>query len=587
MMPPSLRLKHSPEKSSSALPPSLKLKEQEKKGISNEKEESFIQKVASHPISQAELGAAKFLTWPLDVLKIMVAGEGYSDIDEIENAFEKAGKPFDRNEYIKSVQEFSNYIPTQQFIEDKIKESTGIDLAPKDAASRIIRQGSEILSTGPKGLLEAGASQIAKRGAGALAGAATTEGLKQVGTPDELANLAGYVLGGSAAGKSSPKQLNPEAKELTNIAEKHGLKQLEGINRSSVPKNPIVSAEKQAKITNELNQSSKDAIGKVIEGKLPIKTLRDSGVDLKDAYTKAYSQADTTAKSISGKNIDLKDPLSWISKRKQEIKSSAPSISSTDETLLKELSKHEKAFKNANNVSPEQALIQYKKFNEEVSGLYRKAQFSGSENAVRGLYEEMKSEWIKTIEKTSPELASELKFANKIFSQTANLNMVEGILEKSFAKGYDPSKLAKTLGGQKNKAFLERSLGKDAVKDLTDIAKYGEKANEKVLSQLKQPKTAMELITKMTPLKFGILALKSGLNYSTYGIPLAWDIGKSAINRAQGALITRAPTRKSYIDYLKKAANPQSPAFKLASKELSKAIDQEFGSEEDLIETGL
>ncbi len=549
-------------------------------------EPSFGQKVASHPITQIALGAAKFFTWPLDALKLAMQGEGLSDIDEIEEAFAKEGKPFDRNEYIRSVRELTDSIPTQQFIEDKVKQSTGIDLAPQDSSSRMLRQGAEILSTGPKGLIESGIKQIAKRGAGAALGAATTEGLKQSGAPEVLSDVTGYLLGGAAAGKSAAKKLSPEAKELTQIAEKHGLKQLEGIQREVSPKHPIISVEKQSKITNELHQSSKDAIEKVIEGKLPIKTLRDSGIDLKDAYTKAYSQADSTAKSLSGKNIDLQDPLGWISKKRQQIKSSAPSLSATDETLLKELSKHEKSFKTAKNVTPEQALNQYRKFNEEVSGIYRKPQFTGSENAVRGLYEDMKSEWIKSIRKTSPALADELTFANKIFSQTANLNMVEKILDKSFAKGYDPSRLNKTLGSEKSKAFLERALGKDAVKDMADIAKYGEKANEKVLSKLKQPKTALDIVTQMTPLKFGLLALKGGINFKTYGIPLAWDIGKSAINRAQGELITREPLRKSYIDYLKKAANPESPAFKKASQEFSKKIDEEFGSEEELIEAG-
>lgn len=591
MMPSTLRLKPKKEdkqeiglsqnnQMEKSFPSSLRKKNKEDL---QEQETSFGQKIASHPLTQVALGAAKFFTWPLDALKLAMQGEGLSDIDEIEEAFAREGKPFDRNEYVKSVQELTNSIPTQQFIEDLVKEKTGIDLAPQGVAGRILRQGGEILSTGPKGLLKAGASQIAKRSAGALGGAGVSEGLKQLGAPEILSDIAGYAIGGSAAGKSKPKQISPEAEQLTKVAEKHGLRQFEGMQREVPPKNPIVSAEKQAKITGELNETSKKAIENVIENKLPIKKLRDSGVDLKVAYTKAFDQADMTAKNLLVQKMDLTDPLYWIANKKQQIKSSAPSLSSTDKILLKELNRHQKAFRKSQTITPEQALDQYKNFNEEVSGLYRKPEFTGSENAIRGIYEDLKSQWIKMIEKSSPELSYELRFANKIFSETSNLNMVEGILEKSFKNGYDPKKLSTTLGGMKNKAFLQRALGKDAVKDMIDIAHYGEKANEKVLSKLKTPKTAIEFVKEMTPLKFGLLALKRGIDFKTFGVPLAWDIGKGAINRAQGALFIREATRKTYIDYLKKAANIESPAFKKASQELSKKIEEEFGGEKELM----
>ena len=68
-----------------------------------EEEPSFWQSVASHPVTQAVLGAAKRYTFPLDVLKFFMLGEGLSGLDEIEENFQKMNIPFDREEYINNV----------------------------------------------------------------------------------------------------------------------------------------------------------------------------------------------------------------------------------------------------------------------------------------------------------------------------------------------------------------------------------------------------------------------------------------------------------------------------------------------------
>src|SRR4029077_10938571 len=99
------------------------------------------------------------------------------------------------------------------------------------------------------------------------------------------------VLGGTAGGKRQTAKLTSEAEALTKTAEKHGLRQFEGMQREIPPKNAVVTASKQAELTKELSETSRNAIDKVIEGKLPIKKLRDSGVNLENAYKIAYDQA--------------------------------------------------------------------------------------------------------------------------------------------------------------------------------------------------------------------------------------------------------------------------------------------------------
>ena len=77
---------------------------------------------------QSAAGLGQAFTWPLDVLKLAMVGEGLTDLDELETAFEKAGKPFDRNKYVKTVMEQGEFIPTQALLERKIDETFGTNI---------------------------------------------------------------------------------------------------------------------------------------------------------------------------------------------------------------------------------------------------------------------------------------------------------------------------------------------------------------------------------------------------------------------------------------------------------------------------
>lgn len=135
-----------------------------------------------------------------------------------------------------------------------------------------------------------------------------------------------------------------------------------------------------------------------------------------------------------------------------------------------------------------------------IRGLAQVALVTVDENDLElgGMY--VNSKLIQSIEKVNPQLAQQLSFANRVFSQTSNLDLVEGIMSKAFKDGYNPKKLTTILGGKTNKVMLSRAIGKDAVKDLVDISAYGVKAQEKVLSQLKNPKTVGQFLSEMSPL---------------------------------------------------------------------------------------
>lgn len=182
-----------------------------------EEEPSTIQKIASSAPAQAVLGSLKKLTYPADILKLAMTGEGLSDIDDIEEAYKKAGKKFDRNEYIKKIYEASNAIPTQQLGEDLIKKYSGLDLSPKTLSGKIGRLGGEVLGFQPGRIIGSNIKEGASKVGEAASRATVAEGLKELGVPEILADIPAFAspgLGKKIIPKESQKELVEGARNL-------------------------------------------------------------------------------------------------------------------------------------------------------------------------------------------------------------------------------------------------------------------------------------------------------------------------------------------------------------------------------------
>jgi len=159
-----------------------------------ESEPSTTQKIASSAPAQAALGGLKRATFPADLFKLAMIGEGLSDLDELEDTYRRAGKEFDRDEYIRKVYQAAEVIPTQELGEELVKKYTGLDLKPKDTAGKIGRFGGEIFSLKPGSLLEGGTKEVAKKGAESATRATVAEGLKELGVPGILADTTSLSL---------------------------------------------------------------------------------------------------------------------------------------------------------------------------------------------------------------------------------------------------------------------------------------------------------------------------------------------------------------------------------------------------------
>lgn len=541
------------------LPLSLKSKGKPKE--EKEKSNSFkeqAQAFASSTPTQAALGLSQAVTSPLDLFKMYLQGEALAALDEAEEVAAKYGKPFDREKEQEKIMAGLEYLPTQSLAEQLFEEKTGISTEPKDRTSKVLR-----------GLFE-------------FVGLAKGKPLK---TP-----------------KLEAKKLVPEQQALRETAEEFGLRKFTGVENEKPPAiTPVVSPKRQEKLSKELSETTKKAVNDVISEKIPVKKMKESGVNLQDAYTAAYDATRKTASEMGDKSIDLSNVLDWIETEVKRTKGSSPSLSKQQKIYIDILENEKKNLipyekprqsgkidlitgkkvpQSTKKTTANQAINQYQNYNDNVKGIWRKPEFSGAENTVKNAYAGLNDQIIKSIEKANPQLGKDLTFANRIFHQSAKLDQVEGIISKSFKDGYSAKRLSKTLENKRERAFLQRNLGPDAVQDLERIAKYGEAAESKVFKELKNPQTVKEYLNKMTPAQLALLVGFKGHAGLAYYIP------KAVLSRAQGYLFTRNGTRKDYINFLKQAAQaaPNKAALIMASKKLQKSIEEEFGSENELLD---
>jgi len=231
--------------------------------------------LAKDLVVQPALGAASAYTWPADVLKMGMVGEALSDLDELEEAFKKAGKPFDKSKYIQEVAETSQFVPTQELLEDAFTAKTGISLEPKSPIGKAINQFFRLaaLMRG-KGFGKEALKKGAKAGA---VGVGITEGSKAGGANETVAEIVGDIASGSAdALKKSPKVFSKEVAELEKIASKHGLPFPEYLTKEAAElAGPKISEARKLALQKELGMTSQEAIDQIISGELSVKKLKE------------------------------------------------------------------------------------------------------------------------------------------------------------------------------------------------------------------------------------------------------------------------------------------------------------------------
>lgn len=519
--------------------------------------------------SAAGLGQA--FTWPLDVLKMAMVGEGLTDIDELEEAFQKAGKPFDRNKYVQTVMEQGEFVPTQELLERKINETFGTNIGePKTKTGKFF---NKLFFLG--GILRG--KGIKKAAKGAVAGASTTAALRAAGAPEIVADLGGDVTGGLATLEKSARTLTAEQKRIMDVADKHSLPLMELMFKDTEGSTAKISAKRKAAFEKELGMSVDEAIGKIVEDKIPLKKLRSQGHDLQVLEDEAYDKVTALARA-NPKSLDTTELVNDIDREIARIKALAPSPSDSQKAAIRILEAEKESLAKGGNA--EQLINQTKNYNSNVKGIYKKAEYSGVEDEVKNAYGFLNDRIRNTIEKQAgKEVVDAHRAANTIFGQNAALARTEGLIGKAFENGQFSAKKLSKLLDSKQGAILRRDIGEEGVKELREIAKYGEQA-QKATTQFANSGKHKFKVGDWGPLA-GFLLAK---------VPIAGTAAVAAkplFDYVRGYVLTRPAARKKYANILKNAANGSFSNMSKDFRALEEDIIKDFGSLEDFMKQGI
>jgi hypothetical protein len=536
---------------------------------SGEEEKASWWDVAKDVIIQPALGLGSAFAWPLDVLKLGMVAESLTDVNELQEAYEKAGKTFDKNKYLKTVSEQYEFIPTWDLLEKTVEERAGINLHPKSNTGKNIRRWFNLFGlVKGKGLTKAVAKQAAK---GATAGVVTTSLLKKAGLNETASDIIGDIAaGGTAALKKEPRVFSPEVAELEQIATKHGLPFPEYLTKEpSQLVNPKISEKRMLALQKNIGLNSKEAIDEVISGRLPIQRLKQQGADLEVLKDAAYDKVTALAKNKTNP-IPMNQVIADIDLEISRIKKVAPSPSDADKAAIAILEK-EKDILSKVTPTTEELVEQIKKYNSNVTSIYQRPEFSGREDAVKGAYAFLNNSIRNTVEAESGKtIRQAMRAADALNGEVAKLERVEGLVSKAFLNGeYNPKKLQSLLNSKQG-LIVRRELGDQAINDIRDIAKYGDKA-VKATTQLAKSAVNYTGIREWGPLA-GFLLYRMP---KTAGVLLA---GKAVGNRIRGYLLTNPATRTQYAKIMKNAANGSFKAMSQDFAKLEEEISKNFGS---------
>lgn len=521
---------------------------------------------------QPALGMLGAFTWPLDILKMAIIGEGLTDLDELEEAFRKADKPFDRDEYVKTVMEQGEFVPTQEMLENFIEDKTEFSLKPKTKTGKVLNKLFFIRQLTRK----AGLGKSLKAGATAVG---TTEVAKAAGVPEPVAEFIGDLSGGGFAGvKKKPRVLPQKAVELEKIANKHGLPFWEAMTKDELSTSAKITKTRRAALEKQIQMTSDQAIDKVIKNEMPISKLKANGQNLEVLKDMAYDKASQLA-SKNPKKLDINPVIKDIDAEISRLKSSALSPSDAKRKAIKVLEKEKNILKKT-SPNAQQLIDQTREYNANVKKIYRKAEFSGAEDEIKNAYAFMNESITNTVgSQAGEEVSNAHRAANRFYKQKVNLERTEGLLNQTFKDGYNPKKLNKLLDSKRNGAFLRRDLGEQGVKEIKEIADYGEKAF-KATKQYASSNNYKFNIKEWGPLAgFLMTTVKSKAPFLLAAKPMA--------DYVRGWTLTNPAARTAYRDILKDAASGNFKVMPSHFKKLEGLINEDFGSIEDFFKQGM
>jgi len=528
------------------------------------KKESWVD-FAKDTALQGARGVAQAFTWPLELLKSASKGYAMSQSGEIERDLREMGKPFDPEVYSRAVEQAGEYIPSQSSLESSIQKQTGFEFEPQTKHGEFINKAAQIA-----GMTR---GNVINKILSGIAGSGTTQAFKQAGVNDTLSEILGDVVGGAGSISKHRAKLTPQTEAMLSTSEKHGLPlyKFQTLEKNDLTKSTL-SKNKSSRLKNELGESSKEALYKIVDKNIPLSEKRSLGVNLDELAQESYAHARDLAKAKEVK-FDASKISKNIEHEVERIKGLSGSPSTAKQEAINILEREAKALKNK-SLTPEQLIEQHMDYNSNVKDIYKMQHISDKKEVV-GAYKTLNDEIKKAIkESAGDDVFKAFDEANKIYSQSNHLKKTEKLIEKAFEGGeYNPKKLTQLI--EKRGQDLNLAIGKDGTKQLREISHYGERATQNI-KELSKSKGGSEEI-----LKWGSMAhLLFNMSLPKVSAML---LGTSGINYMRGLLLTQPVTRTAYNRIIQDAAKGTFKNMGANFHALEKGIEKEFGGMQNLM----
>ena len=395
------------------------------------------------------------------LLDMIGTGEALSPdtIHDLRIAHERAGKPFDEEEYINAVHKVASEFPTPGNIARMVEEKTDLPLTPQSRLDKFINFASTAGKMAPAGAtlrpFNVGLPKPVL-GAGVATGKEVLDEMDLL--PEPVNELLSFLL---LKQPTSGQSLSFGKKTKPSGMIERGF---EGIQE---PRE--VTAGKHAKITEKLESDFKEVANKIIEESPIGETARALVED--PLIKRKAEELMNRATEVASKQ---KNPIATVDLKKEMANNVSKNVKGYA------LSEYEKSYmkymKEAideilpDKISAVELVEQYRKNNKSLAEAFEPGSSKAINNAKRDALLDHNRAIAQVMEKTNPELAEVFKEGNANWSNIKNAEAIDDFISTVFKEGKIDFREMKDAFNDKNyQRIFKNALGEKGAAEFEQL----------------------------------------------------------------------------------------------------------------------
>jgi hypothetical protein len=453
-----------------------------------EKPDSFGMDLA-RKIAQVPLGFLQRFTFPADIIHAASVGEGLAEAEELPERIEYLKTIFPGMDWSKAtgyapeqgkqlVQEAGAAFPTQSNIEAGIESATGAPLTPKTEAQRLTRLGTSAAAFRP--------GTYTEKAAAGLVAPAVAKGAKELGAPEPVADVAGFLAGGATPAPRFTQAIKPSGmparryeklEKPTRVSAKRYQAVEEAIQQDfKQAADEILGRNETYQATKE-QPNFKHKIGQLFD---EVETLAERMtepfpvMDLRDAFKKKISEIPSKGITSSEYEDALKRYIGDINRKFKITKHKGSEPKKGGKVLdLEGNPLQVEAYEKGRAISAKDLVDQYRKNNGELRELFEPGKSSAYNRGKKQALLDYNEAISDLISRKYPESNFERFFleTNKQWQHLSDLDKVNNYFEDIFSGGLNYRKARQFFEKDRDgiQKATTRLLGKDGAKSFETL----------------------------------------------------------------------------------------------------------------------